>query len=118
MVSLKDVLDKEHWREKVKLNFKVKSRRKKTNLFHLPQESYPDSVAEQRKTKYINMFTHHILVEETVFTNNPPNNERGKQINMIEIESHKIDKISSSHSGLTAVKPSDKVSYVISLNEN
>lgn len=34
---------------------------------------------------------------------------------MIEIESHKIDKISSSHSGLTAVKPSDKVSYVISL---
>lgn len=48
--SLKDVLDKEHWREKVKLTSEVKSRIR-TNLFHLPQESYPDSEIDQRKDK-------------------------------------------------------------------
>ena len=50
LFSLKDVLDKEHWREKVKLTSEVKSRIR-TNLFHLPQESYPDSEIDQRKDK-------------------------------------------------------------------
>ena len=36
LASLKNVLDKEHWREKVKLTSEVKSRIR-TNLFHLPQ---------------------------------------------------------------------------------
>ena len=50
LANLKDVLEKEHWREKVKLTSEVKSRIR-TNLFHLPQESYPDSEIEYRKDK-------------------------------------------------------------------
>ena len=43
-------VDKEHWREKVKLTSEVKSRIR-TNLFYLPQQSYPDSEIEYRKDK-------------------------------------------------------------------